>query len=64
MFNDELVAELTKNRQRSYAWESHIAPGMKALQSYPRRDNPTNRQRWQFSNREEHLYMETLPEQT
>jgi CRISPR system Cascade subunit CasD len=63
VFNDELLAGLPPTKQRSYAWEQHPAPGMKALQSYPRRDNPTHRLRWQFSNRVEFLAIEPRQEQ-
>lgn len=63
VFDDDLLSSLPTPSQRTYVWEQHPAPGMKALQSYPRRDNPTHRLHWQFGNREEFLTMETLTEQ-
>jgi len=62
-FHNDLIANLPTAMHITYLWEYHLKPGLSALQVYPRRDNPLNRLRWQFSPRDEYHAMEEAPQQ-
>lgn len=60
--DDELLSCIKLSAQVSYYWEAldDVAAGMSASMVYPRRDQPLSRKRWQFAERDEFYYAESI----
>jgi len=60
----ELLSNIELPVQVSYYWEAldSNAAGMSGSMVYPRRDQPLNRKRWQFAERDEFFYSESAQE--
>ncbi len=63
--DDGLLSNIELPAQISYYWETldSAAAGMPASMVYPRRDQPLNRQRWQFAERDEFYFSEPRQEE-
>jgi len=61
---DEMLSNIKSSTQISYYWEAlnSGAAGMSASMVYPRRDHPLSRKRWQFAERNEYYYSESVQE--
>jgi len=57
-----LLRWLPSGDERIYVWEASEHPGMEALHVRPRRDEPTSRKRWQFTQRDEYYRSERAAE--
>jgi len=62
--NDGLLSNIELSDQVSYYWEAldGADAGMLASMVYPRRDQPLSRKRWQFTERDEFYYSESVQE--
>ncbi len=61
---DELLLPIKPTAQRGYYWEqlTDDSAGMSASMVYPRRDQSLSRARWQFAERDEFYFSETVTE--
>lgn len=56
--DEQLLASLPSNGEQIFVWEESIEAGMAPMHVSPRRDEPTSRKRWQFSERDEYYRSE------